>query len=82
MMKLLDTLHRWVGGLIGLVLALLGVSGTILLYKHLWIGIPGAGDTQRLGAHGGAAMAGADVGGRADQRDGAGQGAGRHGEEG
>lgn len=47
MMKLLDTLHRWVGGLIGLVLALLGVSGTILLYKHLWIGIPGAGDTQR-----------------------------------
>lgn len=47
MMKLLDTLHRWAGGLIGLLLALLGASGTILLYKHLWIGIAGAGDAQR-----------------------------------
>ncbi|MDK2761757.1 MAG: PepSY domain-containing protein [Sphingopyxis sp.] len=46
-MKLLDTLHRWTGGLIGLVLALLGLSGTILVYKHLWIGIPGAGDPLR-----------------------------------
>ena len=44
MMKLLDTLHRWTGGLIGLVLALLGLSGTILLYEHLWIGLPGTGD--------------------------------------
>ncbi|WP_447766204.1 PepSY-associated TM helix domain-containing protein [Sphingopyxis panaciterrae] len=46
-MKLLDTLHRWTGGLIGLVLALLGLSGTILLHKGLWIGVPGAGDAQR-----------------------------------
>lgn len=47
MMKLLDTLHRWTGGLIGLVLGLLGLSGTILLYEHLWIGVPGAGDALR-----------------------------------
>lgn len=47
MMKLLDTLHRWTGGLIGLVLALLGLSGTILLYEHLWIGVPGVGDPLR-----------------------------------
>ena len=46
-MKLLDTLHRWTGGLIGLVLALLGLSGTILLYEHLWIGLPGTGDPLR-----------------------------------
>ncbi|NIJ39134.1 putative iron-regulated membrane protein [Sphingopyxis panaciterrae] len=47
MMKLLDTLHRWTGGLIGLVLALLGLSGTILLYEHLWIAVPGTGDPLR-----------------------------------
>src|SRR3546814_14314349 len=47
MMKLLDTLHRWTGGLIGLLLALMGLSGTILLYEHLWIGVPGAGDPLR-----------------------------------
>jgi len=47
MMQLLDTLHRWTGGLIGLVLALMGLSGTILLYEHLWIGVPGAGDPLR-----------------------------------
>src|SRR3546814_165762 len=47
MMKLLDTLHRWTGGLIGLLLALLGLSGTILLHKDAWIGIPHAGDPLR-----------------------------------
>src|SRR3546814_17296621 len=47
MMKLLDTLHRWTGGLIGLLLALLGLSGTILLPKDAWIGIPHAGDPLR-----------------------------------
>ncbi len=46
-MKLLDTLHRWAGGLIGLLLALLGLSGTILLHKDAWIGVPHAGDPQR-----------------------------------
>ena len=47
MMKLLDTLHRWTGGLIGLVLALMGLTGTILLHEHLWIGLPGTGDPLR-----------------------------------
>jgi len=47
MMTLLDTLHRWTGGLLGLILALLGLSGTILLYEHLWIGLPGTGDALR-----------------------------------
>src|SRR5690606_29559199 len=47
MMKLLDTLHRWTGGLIGLVLALLGLSGTILLHKYAWIGVAHAGDPLR-----------------------------------
>ncbi|MBN8846311.1 MAG: PepSY domain-containing protein [Sphingomonadales bacterium] len=46
-MRFLDTLHRWTGGLIGLVLALLGLSGTILLYEHLWIGLPHTGDPLR-----------------------------------
>lgn len=47
MMKLLDTLHRWTGGLIGLVLALLGLSGTILLHKASWIALPHADDPLR-----------------------------------
>lgn len=47
MMKLLDTLHRWTGGLIGLVLALLGLSGAILLHEEDWIGVPHAGDPLR-----------------------------------
>lgn len=46
-MKTLDTLHRWAGGIIGLVLALLGLSGTILLYEHLWIRLPHSGDALR-----------------------------------
>lgn len=44
MMALLDTLHRWAGGLIGLALALLGLSGTILIHKDAWIGLPHASD--------------------------------------
>lgn len=45
-MKLLDALHRWTGGLIGLVLAVLGLTGTILLHKDSWIMLPHKGDTQ------------------------------------
>jgi uncharacterized iron-regulated membrane protein len=47
MLRWLDLLHRWVGGLIGLVLAVLGISGTILLHKTAWIALPHAGDGQR-----------------------------------
>lgn len=41
-MKLLSFLHRWTGGLIGLLLALLGLSGTILLWEGEWVSLPGA----------------------------------------
>ncbi|GAY23956.1 PepSY-associated TM helix domain-containing protein [Sphingobium fuliginis] len=43
-MKLIDTLHRWTGGLIGLLLALLGLSGALLVHKNAWTLAPHAGD--------------------------------------
>jgi uncharacterized iron-regulated membrane protein len=43
-MKTLSILHRWSGGLVGLLLALLGLTGTILVWEGEWIGVPGAGD--------------------------------------
>jgi uncharacterized iron-regulated membrane protein len=43
-MKTLSFLHRWSGGLIGLLLALLGLTGTILVWKDSWISLPGAHD--------------------------------------
>lgn len=45
-MKLLDLLHRWGGGVLGLILAVLGLSGAILVYKEEWIGLPHAGDAR------------------------------------
>jgi len=41
-MKLLSLLHRWSGGFIGLLLALLALSGTILLWEGEWVSLPGA----------------------------------------
>jgi uncharacterized iron-regulated membrane protein len=43
-MKFLSFIHRWTGGLIGLLLAVLGLSGTALLWEGEWISLPGAGD--------------------------------------
>lgn len=43
-MKTLSFLHRWSGGLIGLLLAILGLTGTILLWEDTWISLPGAHD--------------------------------------
>lgn len=43
-MKLLSVLHRWSGGLVGLLLALIGLTGTILVWEGDWIGVSGAGD--------------------------------------
>ena len=43
-MKLLSALHRWAGGLIGLLLALLGLTGAILVWEGEWIALPGASD--------------------------------------
>lgn len=45
-MSIIDTLHRWAGGLIGLLLAVLGLSGAILVHKDAWISLPHAGDAQ------------------------------------
>lgn len=43
-MRTLSLLHRWAGGLIGLLLALIGLTGTILLWEASWVGVPGAHD--------------------------------------
>ena len=43
-MKTLSILHRWSGGLIGALLALLGLTGAILVWEGEWIGVPGAND--------------------------------------
>lgn len=45
-MQQLDWLHRWTGGLIGLVLAVLGLSGTVLLHRDAWIMLPHAHEAQ------------------------------------
>jgi uncharacterized iron-regulated membrane protein len=42
--KTLSILHRWSGGLVGLLLALLGLTGAILVWEGEWIGVPGADD--------------------------------------
>lgn len=45
-MAVLDWLHRWTGGLIGLVLLVLGLSGTVLIHRDAWIMLPHAQDAQ------------------------------------
>jgi uncharacterized iron-regulated membrane protein len=45
-MKWLDLAHRWTGGLLGLVLAILGLSGALLVHKESWIWLPHAGDAR------------------------------------
>ncbi|MBD8618446.1 PepSY domain-containing protein [Sphingomonas sp. CFBP 13728] len=50
-MALLDTLHRWAGGFVGLVLALLGLTGAILVHRDAWIMLPHAGDAQIQSTH-------------------------------
>jgi uncharacterized iron-regulated membrane protein len=42
--KLLSAIHRWAGGFLGLLLALLGLSGAILLWEGSWVMLPGASD--------------------------------------
>ena len=43
-MKWIDLLHRWTGGIIGLLLALLGLTGAILVHRDAWIMLPHVGD--------------------------------------
>lgn len=45
-MRLLDTLHRWAGGLVGLLLALVGLTGAILVHRDAWVMLPHAADAQ------------------------------------
>jgi uncharacterized iron-regulated membrane protein len=33
----IDQIHRWTGGFIGLLLAVMGLSGTLLLYEDAWL---------------------------------------------
>jgi uncharacterized iron-regulated membrane protein len=42
--KLLSFLHRWAGGILGLLLAVLGLSGTILVWEGEWISLAGVDD--------------------------------------
>lgn len=41
-MRTLALLHRWVGGIVGLLLAVIGLTGAILVWEDDWIGVPGA----------------------------------------
>lgn len=58
-MKILRLLHRWTGGLIGLLLALLGFTGALLVHEDAFLRatVPHAADTQRQDAATLAAMA-------------------------
>jgi uncharacterized iron-regulated membrane protein len=42
--RLISAIHRWAGGSFGLLLALIAVTGTILLWEGEWLTLPGAGD--------------------------------------
>lgn len=43
-MRLVDLIHRWTGALAGLLLAVLGLSGALLLWKRWWVLLPGVRD--------------------------------------
>ena len=51
-MKILRLLHRWTGGLIGLLLALLGFTGALLVHEDAFLRatLPHAADAQRQDA--------------------------------
>jgi uncharacterized iron-regulated membrane protein len=49
-MRLVALLHRWTGGLVGLLLAIIGLSGTVLIWEESWIGVAGANDPLRADA--------------------------------
>lgn len=46
-MKLLSAIHRWAGAFLGLLLALLGLTGAILVWEGDWVSLPGASDPLR-----------------------------------
>jgi len=45
-MAWLDQLHRWAGGLVGLLLAMMGLTGALLVHKDAWVRLPHAGDAR------------------------------------
>jgi uncharacterized iron-regulated membrane protein len=45
-MRVIDLLHRWAGGLLGLILAVLGLSGALLVHRDAWIALPHSDDAQ------------------------------------
>lgn len=45
-MRMIELLHRWGGGLLGLILAVLGLTGSILVYKDAWIALPHVNDAR------------------------------------
>lgn len=45
-MRWLDLLHRWAGGLVGLLLAMMGLTGALLVHKDAWVRLPHAGDAR------------------------------------
>lgn len=53
-MRLISLLHRWTGGILGLLLALIALTGTILLWEGEWVSLPGAHDPldENIGAIG------------------------------
>ncbi len=48
MMKWLDLVHRWTGGIIGLVLGIMGLTGAILVHEESWLSLtlPHAADAR------------------------------------
>jgi uncharacterized iron-regulated membrane protein len=46
LLRALDLLHRWIGGLLGLILALMGLSGAILVHRDALIMLPHARDAR------------------------------------
>lgn len=45
-MRWIDLAHRWTGGVLGLVLAVLGLSGALLVHKESWVLLPHAADAR------------------------------------
>lgn len=50
MRRSLALLHRWTGGFAGLLLAVLALSGTVLVWEEAWISLPGADDALQMDA--------------------------------
>jgi uncharacterized iron-regulated membrane protein len=45
-MRIIDLLHRWTGGVIGLLFTLLGLTGAVLVHRRSWVMLPHASDVQ------------------------------------